>query len=422
MVPRPARRSPTSSWRRVAALSLAGACAVAAAQSLAGGAASAPALEVRAEVAPALQAAQQALAGQQPDEALKHLDRAAAVSGRTATETYLIERLRVVAHRALKDSGSQLRAIEAALATGQADRAMQQALTQEATVAAALELKDMPLTERWAARHFDAGGTSADVRLLLAQALFQQGRHAESLRALDALAEQQRAAGHPPRESQLRLQVGNHDKLGDGVGALRSLEQLVALNPKPELWAALLARVANRPGFDEHLRTDLLRLGVAAGAWREPGPWVELAERVLKDGFAAEAQSVVERGLREGVLGAAHSALRERAVRAAEADRQSIAAPPDARARGAMSAQALFNTGWNLSSAGQAGAGIALMAEAVDRGGLRRPDEARLRLGTALAMAGEAAQARARLEPLAGPSVDENVGLLARLWLMKLAR
>jgi hypothetical protein len=70
-----------------------------------------------------MQAAQKALADKQYALALQQLQLAEAVPGRTPYETYMVERMRFLASVGLGDAAGTLKALEAALATEQAEPA-----------------------------------------------------------------------------------------------------------------------------------------------------------------------------------------------------------------------------------------------------------------------------------------------------------
>jgi hypothetical protein len=385
-------------------------------------AASAPAIVVRPEIAPSLEAARVALQAQQYDEALRQLAVAEAVPERTPVETYLLERMRAAAALGKQDGPAVLKAIDAALATGQADPATQRQLLEQATVTA-YNLKDHEQVVVRTQRYLDAGGDSIDARLRAAQALYLLGRHPEAARWLDEVAAKQRAAGQKPGESQLRLQVVNLQKGGGDAAAIdRALDALLVDYPKPEIWTERLLRIARRPGFDDKLMPDLLRLGVAADAWADGKGYHELADRALRAGYAAEARQVMETGYARGRLGqgpqaAEHAALRQQAERAAAADRPEV---PDPKAIAAREPRIVFATGWNLFTAGKTAEGLALMEQALPRAGGDQADEWRLRLGSAYATAGNAANARETLQPLASMTGDAPAPTLARLWLLRL--
>ena len=70
-------------------------------------------------------------------------------------------------------------------------------------------------------------------------------------------------------------------------------------------------------------------------------------------------------------------------------------------------------------SAGQFDTGLALMEQGIAKGGLRRPDEAKLHLGIAYLSAGQKAKAIQTFRDVGG---TDGTADLARLWLIHAQR
>jgi hypothetical protein len=76
----------------------------------------------------------------------------------------------------------------------------------------------------------------------------------------------------------------------------------------------------------------------------------------------------------------------------------------------------LVKVGYALASLGDADRGIALMRQGIAKGGLKRPDEARLHLGMAELAA--PAHKAAGVQTLKSVKGRDGSGDLARLWLL----
>jgi hypothetical protein len=402
----------------ILALALAGLLGTATAQTPA--ATPPPAPTIRPEIAPPLQAAQKALGDKQFELALQHLQQAEAVAGRTAYETYLVERMRFLASAGLRDVAGSLKALEAALETGQAEAELEATLMDQASNAA-YALKDYERAVRWARRAIDAGAADDVTRLRLGQALYLQGQHPAAAQVLEELSARQRAAGRAAGEPQLRLQASNLLKLDDPAGYAKVLEDLLRVAPKPEIWADRLARLMRQPGFDAALTIEIFRLSRRVGAFATAAADIEYAELALRAGYPAEAVAALDAGVAagrvaQGTDAAAHKSVLERAQRQAADDRSARA--PDAVALLARDPALAFNAGWAQFTTGQRDAGVALMRQAVER---RPPgDRARLRLASALAAVGDAAQANAVLVALRDAGAGDGTADLARLSLIAL--
>ncbi|RVT48517.1 hypothetical protein [Rubrivivax albus] len=382
-------------------------------------AAEAPTL--RPEIAPPLQAAQKAINDKDFATALQQLQAAEQVAGRTPFETYVLERLRFLAAAGQRDTPGALKALEAALATGQVEAELKATLMDQASNAA-YALKDYDKTVHWARQALAAGATADITRLRLAQALYLQGQHAPAAQVLAELATQQRAAGQVPTEPQLRLQASNLLKMGDEAGYARVLEDLIALAPKPELWADRLARLLRQPGFDEALTLDLFRLSRHVGAFATTEADLQHGDLALRAGFPAEAKAVLDAGFAAGRLGqgpqaAQHQALRDKATKAAVAD--AAGSTSDGPALLARDPALALAAGWAQFTAGQRDAGLALMRQAVQKAPQPR---LQLRLAEALRTAGDTAAARTALTAARDAAATDGTSDLARLALLSLGR
>ena len=82
-------------------------------------------------------------------------------------------------------------------------------------------------------------------------------------------------------------------------------------------------------------------------------------------------------------------------------------------------AEALVNTGDVLVTMGRTDKGIALMEQGVQKGGLARPEDAKLHLAIAYLAAGQKAKAVATFKDVQG---SDGTADLARLWLIHAQR
>jgi len=73
----------------------------------------------------------------------------------------------------------------------------------------------------------------------------------------------------------------------------------------------------------------------------------------------------------------------------------------------------LVTIGMNQVYEGQKAAGLQLMQQGIAKGGLKRPEDAKLHLGIAQLVAGENAKAQATLKTVSG---TDGTADLARLW------
>lgn len=406
--PPPHRRGSRPTRSRAAALGLA--CAIA--MGSLGPVVSYASGPVREAVARPLRAAQEAIKAQRWPEALAALDDAERTPARTPDEQLLIDRLRAVAAERAGDAPTAVRALASALESPRlpdADRLP----TLAALASLSMQAKAFGQAQRWATRYRESGGDDPAVTDLLVRAAFLAGDLRTAASAGSALAERNEKDGRPPSEDVLRIVAKACLDLKDDACLDRTLERLLRHHPKPEYWIDRIDRLTGTRGFPSRLKLDALRLLLAADALSEADEFVEASELALKAGFPAEARRILSKGLESRVLGSAdHRSRLARASRLADED-DAQAADAIARARAARDGEPLFAAGYGLATTGGVERGVTLMQEALARGTLRRPAEARLRLGETLARAGRTDEATQQFQAIQG---DEAEAVLARLW------
>jgi len=389
---------------------------VADAQTAAPPPADAAAKSLRPEVANAVNAAQEAGRAGQKEQAETKLREAAAVPNLSMFEQAVIERGRAGVSLAARDWTQAIRSLEVVVNSNQfsgADQLQMLELLSKLTY----QEKDYLRAVSWLRRYAQAGGSDAAVRDLLPQALYLANEFKAAAEELETRVAADEAGGRATPEPTLRLLISCYLQLKDDAGYVRTLERMAQAYPKPEYWTDLLTRVTKQPGFSERLWIDVYRLRLAANLMRAADEYVELAQLALQAGYPAEALAVIDRGLSLSLLGngkdaAAHTALRERASKAAEKDGADIGRA-EASAKGTREGDALVNVGYAYATSGQATKGISLMEQGVAKGSLKRADEARLHLGQALWQAGRKDDAAKAFAAVQG---SDGSAALARVW------
>ena len=379
-------------------------------------AADAAAKTLRAEVANPVNAAQDAARAGQKEAAEAKLREAAAVPNLSMFEQAVIERGRAGVSIGLSDWPQAIRSLEVVVNSNQFGGTEQLQMI-ELLAKITYQEKDYLRSVSWLRRYAAEGGSDPAVRELLPQTLYLANEFKAAADELEARVAADEAAGRATPEATLKLLISCYVQTKDDAGYVRTLERMAQMNPKPEYWSDLLSRVTKQPGFAERLWIDVYRLRLAANLMRGADEYVELAQLALQAGYPAEALTVIDRGLSLSLLGngkdaAAHSALRERASKAAEKDIADLGRA-EASAKSAREGDALVNVGYAYVSAGQAGKGIALMEQGLLKGNLKRADEARLHLGQALWQAGRKDDA---VKALAAVQGSDGSAALARVW------
>jgi len=401
----------------IAAFVLACGAGFAAAQPTPAPAASDPAAKpLRPEVANAVNAAQEAARAGQKEQAETKLREAAAVANLSMFEQAVIERGRASVSLSGRDWAQAIRSLEVVVSSNQFGGADQLQMV-ELLAKLNYQEKDYLRAVSWLRRYVQEGGTDAQLRDLLPQALYLANEHKAAAEELEGRVAADEAAGRTPAEQTLRLLISCYVQAKDDAGYLRALERMAMSYPKPEYWSELLSRVTKQPGFSERLWLDVYRLRFAANLMRNADEYIEMAQLALNAGYPAEALKVIDRGMSLSLLGngkdaANHTALRERASKATEKDSADLARA-ESSARTAREGDALVNVGFVHVTSGTPAKGVPLMEQGLAKGNLRRSDEAKLHLGLALWQAGRKDDA---VKVLADVKGTDGAAGLARVW------
>lgn len=357
----------------------------------------------RAEVGRPVQEAQELIRNKQFDTALEKLAPAEAVRNLTDYEFYVVYRTKAAA---AQGAGKFDLAIEASQKVIHNDRLPpgQRLDTMAALADLSYRLKRYPEAVSWAQRYLSDGGTNVALRTLLIQSQFYAGDYAAVVAALKPQAD--------ASEPTLRMLAAAQSKLDDQAGYAQTIERLAARFPKKQYWSDLIARVAQNKEFSARLELDLMRLMRTTGTLDGASAYEQMAQAALQSGYAAEAQQVIDEADARKLFGDAQRKLREQVAKSASADK--VTAADENAARAAKDGNALVNTGFALVTSGQAERGIALMEQGIAKGGLKYPDEARLHLGAAQAMAGRKDDAARTLASVQGKDGSAD---LARVWI-----
>jgi tetratricopeptide (TPR) repeat protein len=383
-----------------------GGCTVASAQAL------------RPEVAKPLHQASELLKAGKAKEALAKVREADAAPNKTAAEQLTIDRMRGAAAQRAGDYATVIQAFESAAASGKLAPA-EQAQVAESLAYAYAQTGNVPKAQAWITRAQQAGGSSPQLKQLQAWLQAQSGDYAAIARDAAAAVSAAEQAGQRPSESEL-LRLADAQARGNLPGYGSTLEKLLAYYPKKEYWAAVLARLPRKSGFADRHALDVMRLKLASGTMTATDEYMEMAQLALQAGVPAEAKKIVERGFASGALGsgpeaARHQRLRELVLKK-DAESSAGIAARSAEAATTRDGQLLVQVGYVLVTQGQVDQGIALIEQGIAKGGLKRPEDARLRLGMAQL---QSPQARTKAtQTLRSVQGNDGTADIARLWLL----
>jgi hypothetical protein len=379
--------------------------------------ATAQAQGVRPEVGKPLQQAGELLKAGKAKDALAKVREADAVAGKTPAEQLMIDRMKGAAAQRAGDNATTIQAFEAVFSSGKLTGA-EQAQVAESLAFAYSQQRDWAHTNQWIQRATAAGSTSAQLKQLQAYVQGQSGDYAAIAKEAQAAVAAAEQAGRRPDEGDLLRLADALARSGNAAGQTAALDKLLTHYPKKEYWAIYLGRLPRKSGFSDRFSLDVLRLKLATGTLTKTEDFMEMTQLALQAGLPAEGKSVVEKGFAAGALGSGaeaerHKRLRDLAIKQEAEGKVKI----DAQALEAAAAKdgnALVQVGYAYVTMGQADKGIALIEQGIAKGGLKRPEDAKLRLGLAQLQSGKS-KAKA-VHTLRGVQGTDGAADLGRLW------
>jgi len=373
---------------------------------------------LRPDVGKPLQAAQELVKAQKFKEALAKVREADAVPNKNANESYMVERMRIAAASGAGDADTAAKSFEALKASGKLQGAEQLRML-ESLAGSFYRAKDYAKTVIWGKRYLAEGGTNGVIRTLVIQSQYLAGDYAGATKELVVEVQSDEKAGRVPAEDRLKLLLNSAQRINDNGSYVMAMERLVTHYPKKEYWADLLGRVQRKPNFSDRLALDVYRLMLASGSMRNANDYMEMAQLAVQAGLPGEGKQVVDKGFAAGVLGTGtpaeadrHRRLKDLVTKRTDEDKASLAAR-QTQAASAKAGTDLVNLGFAQSFNGEPKKAIALMEQGIAKGGLKRADDAKLHLGIAWLMAGDAARAQAAFKGVTG---NDGTADLARLW------
>ncbi|MCS0588766.1 tetratricopeptide repeat protein [Massilia norwichensis] len=335
-------------------------------------------------------------------EVQNRITQAEAFPDKSPYETYVLNRMKLSLATAKGDDQGSIAALEAIVASDKLPAADKPQFTQ-ALAGMYYNAKNYPKAIEWFKR-FQAENPNSDAATgPLVRSYYLSGDYANAMKLLRPQLEAAQQAGKTPSSEDLRLYASAAVKVKDDAAYQYGLEQLITYYPNDDVWMDAIYRgVVRKPGFNEANYPDVLRLEFAAVKVLTPEMYTELAELALKDGFPTEAKKVVDAGFAAGVLGtgsnaAQHRQLRDRATKEAANDAKNIASG-EASAAKSKTGAGLVNLGWAYVTMDQFDKGIPFIEQGIAKGGLKVPDEAKLRLGLAYLRAGQKDKAISTLQ------------------------
>src|SRR5258705_9132032 len=368
---------------------------------------------VRPEVGKPLQAAQALLKQRKGREAMAEIAKAEAVPNRTAYENQIIGQMKAAAASASGDNDATIRANQALLDSGKVSGREATTLVQSIAVAH-YNKKEYGEAARWTQRYFKEGGNDPAMRSVLLQSYYL-GNDCSSVNKMLAGAGEERRAS----EEELQILANCYLRQNDTGGYVGAIEKLGGAYPKKQYWTDLLARVQKKPGFSDRLGVNVYRLRLATGNLTSTNDYLEMAQLALQAGVPAEAKVIVDQGyevkaLGQGTEGGRHQRLPDLVMKDL-AESQKNRAKDEAEALAAKDGNELVKVGLNYVYEGKPEKGLSLIEQGIKKGGLKRPEDAKLRLGEAQIYAGQKSKGVQTLKTVQG---SDGTADIARLWIL----
>ena len=373
---------------------------------------------VRPEVGKPMQQAGDLLRGGKAKEALAKVREAEAVGGRTGAEQTLIDRMKAAAAQRAGDTGTAIQALESLYSRSSG---AEQGLFAEQLASAYAQSRNNGKASEYVQKAIAAGNNSSGVRQLQSYLQSSSGDYNAIARDAQAAVSAAEQGGRRPDEGDLLRLADAQTRTGATAGYINTLEKLLAYYPKKDYWSAYLGRLPRKTGFSPRYDLDVLRLRLASGTLTKTEEFMEMAQLSLQAGLPVEARRVVDQGYKNGLLGtgaeaARHQRLRDLVVKQEGEQKDALKAQAmDAALE--KEGDALVKVGYATVSAGDAERGLALIEQGIAKGNLKRPDEAKLRLG--MAQLQSAGKKQVAVQTLRSVKGTDGTADIARLWVVQ---
>lgn len=350
-------------------------------------------------------------------EALAKVNEAdAAKSDKTPYELFAVEQLRSGIYVALGDYGNAAKSMEAAIATNQFPEG--ETIKRVHDVARLYASAGNQAKFQAAAdRYYKEGGTEGDLKELMVQSYFAQKDYANGDKMARALLQ---AQGNHPSQTLLQAVANAEFNLGNKPAFTEAMERLLAFYPSKENWDSVLKAVQKIPGFnDNRYALDIQRLRLRNGLFTDDKAYLEMAQVAMSEGLGVEAKAVLDQGTKAGVLGVGAGADRQKrlAAMAAQqvADDQRQLADNEKEAHAQPDGKQLVKVGIQYIALGNYAKAIELIQAGAQKGQLKYPEEAKLRLVQAYLGAGQKPKATDALRSI---KATDGTADVARLYLI----
>jgi tetratricopeptide (TPR) repeat protein len=367
----------------------------------------------------ALKAAQDAMQKEDWETARAKVAEAEAVEKRNDFDNFQIDEFKTVLAIRGDDLAGAAQTIERMLASGYMTPEQEtERLGHLTRIYSRLENYDKALEygKRWQEA---SDGTNLDAQLLIADANYRKDNFDAAIAEMKKAMEIAKTQNEPVKEPWLQILLHSYAQKEDEANVEATLEELVRQFPKEEYWQQLLGTLHANVGADDRLTLATYRLMNELGVLQTPDDYVEMAELANEQGLPGEAVKVMDQGFGNKVLEKSRDVARvkqrqEEFRKLAAGDRKQLASD-EKEAQAAKTGEPDAAVGQAYLSYDQYDKAVEALQRAVQKGGLKRPDEAQIALGRALLKLNRTDEAIQAFQAVAQGS---KLAKIARLWAL----
>ena len=345
---------------------------------------------VSAAVAKPLKEASELVRAGKAKEALAKLT---GVTGSGPDDNYMLARIRGAAYQRMGDNGAAAQQLEAAFASGKVPSGEAGQLAETLAGIYAGQHNNAKAMQ-WVEKAKADGDNSGSLRQIQDYVQGSSGDYGQIARDNAAKVQAAVSGGRRPEEDDLLRLADAYRHTGNKAGDLQVKEQLVTYYPTNKQYVGIyLSDLPGKPGFSSRFSLDLLRLRLSTGNVTTSADYMEMAQLLLQAGLPVEAKNVVDKGYAAGVLGTGAEAARQQRLRdlinKTATESAASLAKRTADAKTGKTGDDLVGIGAEYVSMGKFDEGIDLIQQGIAKDSLKRPEDAKLRLGVAMLQAGK---------------------------------
>lgn len=341
---------------------------------------------------------------------------AAQAAAKGADARYILANLQLQMAVESKDEAGQAAAVEAMLASGGVAAADQprlyRALGQLYT-----NLKQPDRSRAAYQKLAELEPNNTDAMLVMAESTAATNK-AEAVMLIERAIAARKAAGQPAPETWYKraLRFAYEGKLAPQTAKIS--RDLVAAYPTTDNWRDAVTIYRQAANLDKQTETDVLRFMRAAKAMKGDADFFTLASNLNDMGLPGESKAVIDEGVAARSISPTKDYFRQLLTTTGgrvSADRASLPGL-QTRAMAAPNGKLALSTADALYGYGDYAKAAALYRAAIQKGGVDN-NVANTRLGAALALAGQRAEAEAAFKAVTG-----NRANLAAFWMLWLSQ